>query len=298
MDQFELGEKGKIKRIFVVRNKIIPQGSIVHIIQRAPGKELLFLEKNDYLYFLHLLKETSAKYNFKVLCFTLMPNHFHILVRFEKQNASEAIKNLCERYAKYFNIKYQRKGHVFYGAFRASLCLDETYLLSSSIYIHLNPFKANLCKNLFSYKWSSISLYAEQISRESFVGYKFILNILNEDIEKARKIYKKLLKDSANLTMENILENRRALKIFRNNLVSFLYKIFNKTKRKYLIPEIDIENKIKELKSKKRLKKPQEKSARKYLIEQLLSRGYSIPEISKYLGLSRQTIYKTLKFTK
>ena len=42
-----------------------------------------------------------------------MPNHFHILVRFEKQNASEAIKNLCERYAKYFNIKYQRKDMYF-----------------------------------------------------------------------------------------------------------------------------------------------------------------------------------------
>ncbi|RKY32107.1 MAG: hypothetical protein DRP68_04180 [Candidatus Omnitrophota bacterium] len=45
MNLYELSEKNKITRIFVVRNKIIPEGSVAHIIQRAPEKELLFLEE-------------------------------------------------------------------------------------------------------------------------------------------------------------------------------------------------------------------------------------------------------------
>ena len=130
-----MGERNKIRSIFIVRNKVIPAGSIVHIIQRAPGKESLFVEDNDYIHFLHLLKKTAKKYSLAVICFALMPNHFHLLIKFREENASYAIKNLCERYAMYFNTKYERKGHVFYGAFRARLCLDESYLLIASLYI-------------------------------------------------------------------------------------------------------------------------------------------------------------------
>lgn len=63
-------------------------------------------------------------------------------------------------------------------------------------------------------------------------------------LRKHERLYKKF--------MENILENHRALKYLE--ITWYLFFIFNKTKRKYLIPEIDIENKIKELKSKERLK--------------------------------------------
>lgn len=298
VDKYALAESGRVKRIFLARNKIIPKDTIAHITQRAPGKELLFLEENDYTYFLHLLKQISVKYKVKVLCFALMTNHFHLLVKFLEENASSAIKNLCERYAMYFNKKYERKGHVFCGAFRASLCFDITYLLSSSFYIHLNPLKAGLCSDSSSYRWSSTSLYTGPFSGKTFIDYKFILNLISENTNRAKKIYKEGLKNSAHIDIKSVLENVKALDMFRLGILPHLHTIFQKEKNKrYPTDEIEIENRIKTLRTNKKLKDPQEVKARKYLIEQLLSRGYTIADIGTRLAMSRQNVYRILKET-
>ncbi len=291
-----LTNNGEIKSIFSVRNKVIPKGSIAHIIQRAPGKELLFLEDNDYVYFLYLLKEIAKKHKLKILCFAFMPNHVHILINFQEDNASSAIKNICERYAMYFNRKYERKGHVFYGAFRASLCLDESYLLIASLYIHLNPVKANLCDFPASYRWSSSSLYTEEFRGKTFIDYKFILKIISKDIAKAKKIYKRLLKYGSGLDIKSVLESSKAVDIFKTNIHSHILKIFRRKKSyNHITSELILETRIKELREKKRLNKPDQISARKYLIKQLLSRGYNITEIGERLKLSRQHVYRILK---
>ena len=295
MDIFELASQGKITRIFLTRNKVIPEGSIAHIVQRAPGRERLYLEDNDYIYFIHLLKEISKKYNFKIFCFSLMPNHFHLLTNFQENNASSAIKNLCERYAMYFNKKYERKGHVFYGRFRVSLCFDEAYLLAASLYIHLNPSKAGLCKQPDSYRWSSALLYIKKFESKTFVDYKFILKIIDDNITQAKEIYRRLLKDCQKKEMESILENKKALSLFREKIWKLISGIFQEDKnKKYILSEIELENKIKELQNKKRLRKPQDIQARKYIVEQLLSRGYGIKEIGMRLGITRQCVHKIL----
>ena len=40
---------------------------------------------------------------------------------------------------------------------------------------------------------------------------------------------------------------------------------------------------------------PESKKAKKYLIEQLVSRGYKRSEIAERLGVSRKTVYNTIK---
>ena len=281
--------------IFLVRNKIIPADSIAHIIQRAPGRELLFLENGDYLYFLKLLRETSSKYKIDVYCFVLMPNHFHLLVKFIDDNASKAIKNLCERYAWFFNSKYKRKGHVFYGAFRVSLCLEDSYFLTASLYIHINPAKAGLVSDPGSYRWSSCSLYTQAFSSKTFLKYETILNLLSRDRDKARKIYKELILASLEAKVGNPWGNPKVLLVLRRRLFSSFSRV-NKSffRNEQILDNNTLDKKIKELSRSKRLKKPQHKKARLYLVQQLLSRGYSIEEIAKQLNLSKRTIYNIL----
>ncbi len=48
------------------------------------------------------------------------------------------MRYLFKRYAQWFNVKYERKGHVFCGAYRAALCCDDGHLLAVSVYIHLS----------------------------------------------------------------------------------------------------------------------------------------------------------------
>lgn len=297
VDKFELAQEGKISSFFQVRNKVIPEGSVAHVIQRAPGRELLFVDDGDYLHFIHLLKEVSQKFNFKVFCFSLLPNHFHLLVKFLKNNASQAFKNLCERYAKYFNKKYERKGHVFYGAFRANLCFDESYLIAASLYIHLNPVKANLCEGHRFYRWSSVSLYTEKRNPETFIDYKFILRLFDKNIDDAKKIYSKLLEKSLNIKMGNVIEKKSALSLFRQRIVADIRDSLQNISSlaPHLLEDFTLEEEIKKLKSKKRLRDLRSKRTRRYVIEQLLSRGYHSCEIGARLGISYKTVERTIK---
>ncbi|MBN3040331.1 MAG: transposase, partial [Candidatus Omnitrophica bacterium] len=188
MDILERISKNKIKGYLTINERVIFEGASYHITQRAPGRELLFLEDGDYLRFLKILKETVEKFEIDLFCFSLLPNHLHLFAKINKKNLSEFTKNLFERYAKYFNLKYQRKGHVFCGRYRASFCNDEKYFLAISLYIHLNPFKAGLCKNLKDYRWSSFNLYAYE-SKNTFVNFEEVLCLLDPHINKARGEY-------------------------------------------------------------------------------------------------------------
>ena len=279
----------EVLKIFNPYKKVIYEGGIYHVIQRAPGKDVLFLEDKDYLYFLHLLKETKIKFSLDIFCFCLMLNHLHLLLKINKANLSEAMKSLFTRYALYFNSKYQRKGHVFYGNYRASLCLDENYLISASVYIHLNPSKAGLVKSPLDYRWSSLKAYL-QLPRNTFLDYKYILSILGQELKRASLVYSQILGVSEDLEFKNILEDRKLLEKFTFKFISKIKKILNKKPN----IEDEISKYFELIENKRRLKKPQYLQARKYLIEQLRSRGYTIKEIAEMLNISRQSIYTTL----
>ncbi|MBL7069365.1 MAG: transposase [Candidatus Omnitrophica bacterium] len=297
-DILDLVKEGKVKRFFRARNKVVFKEAVCHVTQHAAGKEPLFLEEADHLYALHLIKEKSKRFNFEVFGFVLMPNHIHILLRLGSENLSRAMKNLFECYAMYFNKKYERKGHLFCGAYRNAICFDDSYLLAASLYIHLNPVKAKIVKNPADYRWSSCSVYLRPISKKTFLNSQFILQILDRDIAEARKKYKELLEDLKSKKMEDSLENPKALENFRSRLVETFVKRFGKAKKEdrkeNFLYDQELESKIEELKKRKRLRSPQDIAARKFIIEQLLARGFDISDIEAKLGISRASIHRTL----
>lgn len=294
-DVIGLIEEGKIKRYFRARKKICFEGAIGHITQRASGKEPLFVEGSDYLYMLYLIKEISAKFKLHILSFALMLNHIHLLVKFKEAGMSVYMKNLFERYAKYFNNKYKRKGHLFCGPFRSALCFDESYLLAASLYIHFNPVKAGLVKDSIDYRWSSCALFLKELEKDTFIDYKFVLGILDSDISKARIKYKELLEELKIRKIDNILERPKALDF----IVQILKEKNNGWLKEHgLLGDSDLEHKIQDLREKKRLFYPEELKARAFLIEQLKSRGFSVSEVAEKLNLTRQTIYRAANVTK
>jgi putative transposase len=291
-DIIELAANGKIKRYFRARDKLSFEGAVTHITQHASGTEPLFLEETDYLYILHLIKEISKSFKFNVLSFCLMLNHIHLLIKLFESNLASAMGKLFQRYAKYFNKKYERKGHVFSGAYRSALCFDDTYLLAASAYTHLNPVKAGLVVNPEDYKWSSCSLFLNDIERDSFINYKFVLNLLDEDISKARLKYRQLLEEVKKVETKNALEQPAVL-----DDIAYILGKEDMLKKKNSLEalETDLTKIIEEFEVKNRLRKPHDIEARKFLIRQLKARGYKITEIAERLSLSRQVIHKALK---
>ena len=143
-DIFQLLEDGKVSRYFRSRKKLLQGGLISHVTQRAAGKDVLFLDKHDYLAMLAFMKELAQKHETSIYAFCLKPNHLHLLLRPAQDNLHLFFRDLCGRYARRFNVRYERKGHLFGGRFRQSVISDEKYLLAASLYIHLNPVRGGL----------------------------------------------------------------------------------------------------------------------------------------------------------
>lgn len=134
------------------------ENSFHHIIDRGYLKKQIFLDPNDYKYFLDLLWEICKSHCLIIHAYCLMPNHFHLLLQNPLQNISKAMHLLLLRYALYFNKKYKQKGKVFERQFLSPLIDTENYLLTVCKYIHRNPIDI-LVNNLDDWHWSSYRYY-------------------------------------------------------------------------------------------------------------------------------------------
>ena len=127
-----------------------------HLYNRGTEKRKIFLDKNDYDYFLFLmyicntiksikLRDTDENFDREetivdIGAFCLIPNHFHILVREKIEGGiSKYMLKLMTGYSMYFNKKKGRTGNLFQGKFKSEYIGNDNYLKYLFAYIHLNP---------------------------------------------------------------------------------------------------------------------------------------------------------------
>jgi REP element-mobilizing transposase RayT len=96
VDNYENIVSGKAKGYFIVKKHIMFEGAIYHVTQRAPGRELIFLEGDDYLYFLKRLKDVAREYYLRVFSFALLSNHLHLLIQITQKNLSASLKHFSK----------------------------------------------------------------------------------------------------------------------------------------------------------------------------------------------------------
>lgn len=227
--------------------KTYVENGFYHVYNRGVEKRNIFLEEQDYKVFLSYLKlyltnkddsiteikkrtdlsddQKNEKilllitlknyfYKIELLCYVLMPNHFHMVIRQKGKNDMEKfLRSLITKYSKYFNKKYDRVGPLFQGRYNAILITNERYLMHLGRYVHLNPKEiiANT-QTLSSYPWSSYPAYVNYTSINwlnknyflsdfeknegfSFNSYKGFVEGYREETFEEIKAYKKIFLD-------------------------------------------------------------------------------------------------------
>ena len=97
--------------------------------------------------------------------YSLVPNHIHLLIQRGFRPLASLMQRLQGDYARYFNRKHRRTGHVFERRYKAFLVTDESYLDALVLYIHSNLPKAGLAKENGYRLWSSHSFYMRSTAR-------------------------------------------------------------------------------------------------------------------------------------
>jgi REP element-mobilizing transposase RayT len=76
--------------------------------------------------------------------YCLIPNHYHLLLETPDENLARGMLVLNGWYARRFNLRNDRVGHVFGGPFASKCILTDEHLLEVSRSIVLNPVRAAL----------------------------------------------------------------------------------------------------------------------------------------------------------
>lgn len=151
------------------RNLTFLKDTLTHIFNRGNNQMTLFRSKTDYRWLLNKAEKLNLYKEFHVIAYCLIPNHFHFYIKIKsEETTSEFFQRLQLSYSKYFNRKYERKGHVFEGRFKSKFIDIEEYAIYLSKYIHLNPVKAALVKRPEMWEFSN---YCDVIERKEHCVY-------------------------------------------------------------------------------------------------------------------------------
>lgn len=154
-----------------------------HLYNRGVDKQKIFLRYGHYSRFLTTIRNIfntgsatprlfynqglALKSKVSLLCYCLMPNHYHLLLQQTiEQGVTEFMHKLDTSYTMFFNKNNHRSGRFFESTFKATRIESEEQLLHISRYIHLNPVIAHLVDNPEEWHWSSHREYIGLVSHD------------------------------------------------------------------------------------------------------------------------------------
>lgn len=211
------------------REIVLANNEIYHIFNRGTAAMPIFLDKREYqraletisyyqnsnppMKYSRFLKKSVTEradlldilrcqknWLVDVVCYCLMPNHFHFLLRQRENNGiSKFTGNFTNSYTRYFNTKEERIGPIVQGKFKSVRIETEEQLLHASRYIHLNPYTGYIVKTfqeLENYPYSSFSEYTGG-SQANLCSKEIILSQF-----KNQHAYKKFVFDNASYQRE------------------------------------------------------------------------------------------------
>jgi len=202
-----------------MRKYVFTTGEFYHIYSHSIGDLVLFRSNRDHERFLSTLFSANGKRDIAhlerfpglnlvwdirdgkvalgdnfvdIIGFCLMPTHFHLILQEKSDgNISYFMHRALVSYAKYFNLKYERRGHVFERTFNAKHLSDTDYLMRALAYVHLNPKGLNDWKKReHKYQWSSFQDYISENRWGKLLATGFALEYCDND----KKEYFKFVK--------------------------------------------------------------------------------------------------------
>ncbi len=188
----------------------LTEGYIYHVFNRGNNKQPIFFSEENYLYFLKGVQKTIAQCS-DILCWCLMPNHFHFLIHanadsvieikdgsFPRQQFSQSIKQLLSSYTKAINKQNDSTGSLFQQKTKAICVMDSHryYGATAFYYLHQNPMRAGLVNKMEDWEYSSFKDYIglrhgklcnkklafELLDLDSKMLYEDSYNVLNEEV--------------------------------------------------------------------------------------------------------------------
>ncbi len=172
--------------------RIDAPGAVHHIIGRGIERCRIFRDDKDRYDFLARLGDLLAETQTKCFAWTLIPNHFHLMLKTGNVPIATLMRRLLTGYAICHNRRYHRSGHLFQNRYKSILCQEDAYLKELVRYIHLNPLRARLVDDMFALDQYAFSGHSCIMGKKKYDWQSVadVLVIFGENRSSARRSYR------------------------------------------------------------------------------------------------------------
>jgi len=171
-------------------------GALHHVMCRAVEQKDIFCYPQDKEEFVTRLEKLLRKSSMQCYAWSVMDNHFHLLLLTGETSLSEFMRRLLTGYAVCYNKVHRRAGHLFQNRYKSIICDRDSYLQPLIRYIHLNPVRVKkvTLDELVEYKWTG---HGELLGKNKrrIINHDEVLGFFGKTEKEARKLYREYIFD-------------------------------------------------------------------------------------------------------
>ena len=211
------------------------ENGIYHIMLRGINRENIFHDEEDYERFVYTLKKYKDICEYKIYAYCLMTNHIHILLKVGKEDIDLILKRIAGSFVFWYNWKYHRVGNLFQDRFKSEPVEDDTYFLTVLRYIHQNPMKAYMVKDVEEYSYSSFRDYVDKISNFTDIEFALSMMDIGTFIQFNRETNDdECLEDNERVRLNDIEAKKLIIQISKCKTIDSFKELTEKKKDKYI----------------------------------------------------------------
>ncbi len=142
------------------QKRIDEAGTIYHALNRGNSRQTIFHKHEDYDAFVRVLAEGLTKYSVQLYSFTLMPNHWHLVLRpTQDGQMGKFLRWVTATHSLRYHAHYHTRGegHIYQSRYKSFPVQDDTHFYVLCRYVERNPVRANLVVR--AERWQYGSLY-------------------------------------------------------------------------------------------------------------------------------------------
>ncbi|HEX7896648.1 MAG TPA: transposase [Planctomycetota bacterium] len=162
-----------------------------HVMARGARRLGIFWDDEDFQIFLSILRTSTRSTEVQLAGYTLMNNHFHMIMEATSLALSACMRRLNYSYSRFHNEKHHLSGHTFDGPFQRYVQPTPRLALSKLAYVFLNPVRAGLTGSPGSYRWSNYTDYSEGYEEPHFTS-TLLRKVAPSDSE-AKRLFKRAM---------------------------------------------------------------------------------------------------------
>jgi putative transposase len=166
-------------------------GVVHHLIVRGIEGRDIFRDDQDRERFLSRLEMLLPVTQVTCYAWALLPNHAHFLLRSGAVPIATLMRRLLTGYAVGFNRRHRRRGYLFQNRYKSILCQEDQYFRELVRYIHLNPLRVGLVRNLTELNHFPYCGHSAVLGKESrpWQDVRYVLQTFGKTMAGGRRAY-------------------------------------------------------------------------------------------------------------